>query len=496
MSGDSEETKIGPLGHLRVLDLASSSTGYCGKLFADLGAEVLRIVSPGVDSQLEGAGLSPLYDLYALYTNANKRSLEFDLEKDEERARFRVLAADSDLILDGLPAGRLAERGLGYADLSADHPELVMTSITGFGQTGPHRDNRSNDLVASALGAAMVSIGDPADPPVRLAGHQADVTTATLAAASSLIALHHRDRTGRGQHVDVSSLEVMASTTHITGVGKWLEDGIIPKRVGHGARRSRCHRAPIRCQGRSRLSHGESAGALGGARAQWINELTGNEEVLLRRISRSPHRVGFPIASCSTCLHWRSHQPVLTVDEVIPRGAASTHSGHARSVRQRTLQQIRICSGAKISSSTSKSKQDGEVPTPGAPYRLESDAVEVESFGACGQGNSLRSSRVKRNTAKRSDVATPVCDAPKRQPKHRATVHLQDYASSSSAAGSRGAMDRPDTRVGRCRSHQGRIPRPVPGRAATLRSTTRAGARHAATNARLGLQIGVRGNDS
>jgi crotonobetainyl-CoA:carnitine CoA-transferase CaiB-like acyl-CoA transferase len=162
--------------------------------------------------------------------------------------------------------------------LSAEHPGLVLTSITGFGQTGPRRAWRSNDLVASALGGAMISIGDPADPPVRLASHQADVTTATLAAASSLIALHHRERSGRGQHVDVSSLETIAAITHIAGVGKWLEDGIVPKRVGTGLVAS-VPSGAYRCQDGlvylmvNRPAHWE-------ALARWIHEVTGNEEVL------------------------------------------------------------------------------------------------------------------------------------------------------------------------------------------------------------------------
>ena len=125
----------------------------------------------------------------------------------------------------------------------------------------------------------MISIGDPADPPVRLASHQADIITATLAAGSSLIALAHRDRSGRGQHVDVSSLEAMAAITHIAGVGKWLEDGVVPKRVGTGLVAS-VPSGAYRCKDGlvylmvNRPAHWE-------ALAKWIHERTGNEEVLL-----------------------------------------------------------------------------------------------------------------------------------------------------------------------------------------------------------------------
>lgn len=276
-------TTHGALAHLRVLDLTSSSAAYCGKLFADLGADVIKVEPPGADP---GRREAPLLEttggkrsLPFLYANSNKRSIVLDLESAADQARFRALAADSDLILEAFPVGTLAALGLGYEELAADHPELVLTSISGFGQAGPQCGFRSNDLVASALGGAMISIGDPADPPVRLAGHQADVSTATLAAASSLVALSHRDRTGLGQHVDISSLEVVAAITHIAGVGKWLEDGIIPKRVGTGLVAS-VPSGAYRCKDGlvylmvNRPAHWE-------ALANWIHERTGNEEVLL-----------------------------------------------------------------------------------------------------------------------------------------------------------------------------------------------------------------------
>lgn len=291
------EAKSGALTHLRVLDLTSSPAAYCGKLFADLGAEVIKVEPRGADP---GRSQAPFLEttegrrsIPFVYANANKRSVLLDLEANSDRLRFRELAADSDLIIEAFPVGTLARLGLGYADLSADHPGLVLTSVTGFGQAGPQCAFRSNDLVASALGGAMISIGDPADPPLRLAGRQADVTTATLAAASSLVALYHRDQTGCGQHVDVSSLEVMASITHIAGVGKWLEDGVIPKRVGTGLVAS-VPSGAYRCKDGlvylmvNRPAHWE-------ALALWINERTGNEEVLLAEFqgassSRLPYR--------------------------------------------------------------------------------------------------------------------------------------------------------------------------------------------------------------
>ncbi|MFK7896228.1 MAG: CaiB/BaiF CoA transferase family protein [Myxococcota bacterium] len=269
---------------LRVLDLTSETLGYGAKLLADLGADVVKVEPPeGERGRLHAPRLETSKGAQSLsfafaYANANKRSLVLDLDSAQDQSTFRDLAAASDLIMESLPVDYLAERGLSYAELSREHRELVMTSITGFGQTGPQRALRSNDLVASALGGAMISIGHPEDPPVRLAGHQAEVISSTLAAGSSLVALMHRMRTGHGQHVDISSLEAMTAITHIAGVGKWLEDGVIPKRVGTGLVAS-VPSGAYRCKdGLVYLMVNRPAHWM--ALAEWIHEVSGNEEVL------------------------------------------------------------------------------------------------------------------------------------------------------------------------------------------------------------------------
>jgi crotonobetainyl-CoA:carnitine CoA-transferase CaiB-like acyl-CoA transferase len=298
----------GALGHLRVLDMTSASGAYCGKLLADLGADVIKIEGPSGDpGRLEApllsapqkgeGGPSAGLSLPFLYENTNKRSIVLNLDTSSDRERFLALAADSDLILESLPVGTLAGWGLDFESIASslpnDHPGLVLTSISGFGQTGPSSGFRSTDLIASAMGGAMISIGRPEDPPVRLASHQADVITACVAASSSLVALHHRDQGGEGQHVDVSSLEVMASITHIAGVGKWLEDGIIPKRLGTGLVAS-VPSGAYRCKDGlvylmvNRPAHWQ-------ALADWIHEVTGNEEVLMEEFhgpssNRLPYR--------------------------------------------------------------------------------------------------------------------------------------------------------------------------------------------------------------
>jgi crotonobetainyl-CoA:carnitine CoA-transferase CaiB-like acyl-CoA transferase len=308
------------LRQLRVLDLTSSSSAYCGRILADLGADVVKVESPAGDpSRLEAphSELAPRPEsLSFLYGNAGKKSVVVDLTEGAGRERFRQLAASSDLILESEPAGRLSSLGLGFSDLALNHRALIMTSITGFGQTGPESGFRSNDLVTSALGGLMISVGDALDPPLRLAGHQTEVISAVFAAASSLIAVFHRDRTGQGQHVDISRLEVTVAATHIAGVGKWLEDGIIPKRVGTGLVASvpsgayRCRDGLVYLMV-NRPAHWE-------ALARWIQEVTGNEEVLSSEFRgassiRLPYRelLDVFIGSLAT---------TLSVDEMVREG--------------------------------------------------------------------------------------------------------------------------------------------------------------------------------
>ncbi len=358
----------GALEDLRVLDLTSASGAYCGKLLKDLGAEVIKIEPPGGDlarreRPIIETDVGPRSLPFA-YENAGKRSVCLDLERTRDRDRFHTLVAETDLLLESLPFGERDRLGLDYATLSTGHPALVVTSISGYGRTGPLRTGRSNDLIASALGGAMTSIGDPADPPVRLAGHQADVITATLAAASSLVALRARDRTGRGQHVDVSSLEAIAAITHIAGVGKWLEDDIIPKRVGTGLVASVPSGAYACKDGLVYLMVNRPAHWL--ALAEWIHEVTGNEEVLLEEFhgpssNRLPYRELLDVFIGDLTAQ-------LTVDEAY-------HEGQRRHIAFTPVHTAsRIAADPQLAHrdffETIELSPGRPVQVPGAPYRL------------------------------------------------------------------------------------------------------------------------------
>jgi crotonobetainyl-CoA:carnitine CoA-transferase CaiB-like acyl-CoA transferase len=267
----------------RVLDLADEKGAYCGKLLADLGADVIKIEPPGGDATRRrppfwGDAPHPDRGLFFLYMNTSKRGVTLDLAAPDGQALFKRLARTADLVIETFPPGHLDGFGVGYDALRADHPQLVFTSITGFGQSGPQRDAHTADIVASALGGAMHLTGAADDPPVMLAGSQAYVTASLFAAVSSLLALHHSATSGEGQHVDISIEEAIAAATHICGAGKWLDDGMISTRMGTGLFASvpsgvyPCRDGSIYLM-INRPSHWQVL-------AQWIHEVTGNAAVL------------------------------------------------------------------------------------------------------------------------------------------------------------------------------------------------------------------------
>ncbi len=197
------------LGPVRVLDLTDRHGWLCGRILGDLGADVVKVEPPGGDP---GRRLGPFYhdephphkSLPWLAYNANKRGVTLSLDHAEGQDLLRRLARAADFLIESAPPGSLEARGLGYRALAALNPRLVFTSITPFGQDGPYARYRGSDLVAMAMSGFMSLVGEPGRPPLRVSLPQAAMWAGMYAAAGSLIAHHHREATGRGQHVDVS----------------------------------------------------------------------------------------------------------------------------------------------------------------------------------------------------------------------------------------------------------------------------------------------------
>ena len=226
------------LSGLRVLDLTGRMGGYCGLLLANLGAEVILIEPPGGDSmRREGPFKSDEADReqslsFAAY-HTNKQGVVLDLENDEDRASFRGLARHADVVIEDRPAGRLDSLGLGYQALQSLNPALVLTSITGFGQSGPYRDFRAPNIVAFAMGGLMNLCGHPGRAPLTGPCDVAYRMGSIHAAFGTLIALFNRRVSGRGDHVDVSLQDVLVADPFLRLILRYSVTGEVPERTGH-----------------------------------------------------------------------------------------------------------------------------------------------------------------------------------------------------------------------------------------------------------------------
>lgn len=223
----------GALGGLRVIDMAGPFGNYCGKLFADMGADVILVEPPeGAPTRhrppLDSAEGRPFT---FLYENAGKRSICLDLGTAADRAHLRRLAGTADLLVESRKPGVMAGIGLGPEVLRADNPALVFTSITGFGQTGPYAQYECEDIVALALGGLLTLAGEPDGPPISAYGFQAFGAANLFAAVASMVALTTAELTGRGDHVDVSMQECVAMALENAAQFYDLE-GVVRKRTG------------------------------------------------------------------------------------------------------------------------------------------------------------------------------------------------------------------------------------------------------------------------
>lgn len=200
---------------LRIIEFCDEIGSYCGRLLADLGAEVIKVEPPGGGIERHtppfyGDAGNPDTSIAFWVHNTSKKSVTVDLDSAEGQALAKGLVLTADAVLDDYPPGYLAERGLGYGVLSAAKQSLVYTAMTGFGQSGPHANYAYLDIVGQAMGGLMTLSGDPADPPAEIYGNQANVSASTHGAIGTLLAILHAEATGEGQAVDVSAQDAVS----------------------------------------------------------------------------------------------------------------------------------------------------------------------------------------------------------------------------------------------------------------------------------------------
>ncbi len=198
-----------PLEGLRVVDLADEKGELAGRLLCDLGAEVIRVEPPeGARSRrLPPFAPDGKTSLYFATRNAGKRGIVLDLDDADGRQRLHELLADADIAIESFAPGALAERGLAPTALLERHPQLILASITDFGQTGPYRDYQGTDMIGYAMSGMMHRSGIAAKPPLVIPGSLAYDVAGVSAVHGVLLATLKRFQTGRGQHLDVSAME-------------------------------------------------------------------------------------------------------------------------------------------------------------------------------------------------------------------------------------------------------------------------------------------------
>ncbi len=224
------------LAGCRVLDLTTPLGHLCGKILADLGADVVKIEPPGGDA---GRFRSPFYpdasgtsqSLFWLAYNNNKRGITLNLESSDGRAILTRMAKEADFLLESFPPGYMDSLGIGFEKLAAQNAKLVYTAITPFGQTGPYRDFQGNDLEIMALSGVMSLTGYPGRTPLRISLSQSEAWASLYGAMGALTAYHHRQASGRGQFVDVSA---QAACVILCAHAPWFWDynREIPSREG------------------------------------------------------------------------------------------------------------------------------------------------------------------------------------------------------------------------------------------------------------------------
>jgi len=223
----------GPLDGLIVVDLTRVLSGpYCTMQLADMGARVIKVEQPGRgdDTRAWGPPFIGAESAYFLSINRNKQSLTLDLKSG--RAVLERLLDRADVLVENFRPGTMERLGLGYAAVSARWPRLVYCSISGFGQTGPRRDQPGYDAVVQAEGGLMSITGEADGPAFRLGVAIADIVSGMFAAQGIALALLARARTGRGQHVDIGMLDSTAALlTYQAAI--YFATGQPPTRMGN-----------------------------------------------------------------------------------------------------------------------------------------------------------------------------------------------------------------------------------------------------------------------
>ena len=204
--------RAGPLAGLRVIELGTLLAGpFCGQLLGDFGAEVVKVEPPGQGDPMRVWGREKAHgkSLWWPVVARNKKAVTLDLRQTDGQELLKALVAKSDFLIENFRPGTMEKWGLGWAELAAINPRLIMIRVSGFGQSGPYSRQAGFGAIGEAMGGLRYVVGDPSTPPSRMGISIGDSLAATFACVGALSALHYRHVTGRGQVVDSAIYEAV-----------------------------------------------------------------------------------------------------------------------------------------------------------------------------------------------------------------------------------------------------------------------------------------------
>jgi len=224
----------GPLDGIKVVDMTRVLAGpFCTMTLADLGAEVIKIERPdgGDDSRAFGPHQNG-ESAYFMSINRGKKSLTLDLKSEKGREILIKLVKQADVLVENFKPGVMKKLGLGYETLSAINPRLIYCASSGFGHTGPYSSRPAYDLIIQGMGGLMSITGPDANQPTKVGSSVADIFAGVFSAIGVLSALYSREKTGRGQMVDVAMLDCMVSILE-NAVARYTVSGVDPVPIGN-----------------------------------------------------------------------------------------------------------------------------------------------------------------------------------------------------------------------------------------------------------------------
>ncbi|WP_337182368.1 CaiB/BaiF CoA-transferase family protein [Shinella sp.] len=228
-----------PLDGIKILDLSRFIAGpHCTKILGDMGADVIKVEKVGYGD--DGRHLPPFQNgesLYGMSLNRNKRSMVLDFRHADAPQMLIELARQADVLVENFRPGTMEEMGCGWDVLHAANPRLVMTRLSGFGQDGPYAMRPGFDGIAQAMSGLMSLAGEPEGPPMLAGTFYVDYMTGMYGANATMAALYARERTGKGQMIDVALLDSAVSML-TTGLSSQADQGVTPLRTGNRDRYS------------------------------------------------------------------------------------------------------------------------------------------------------------------------------------------------------------------------------------------------------------------